>query len=107
MSFRPNTIRSTYSVVEYTPQAYIQTDLDLVFSTLGLPIPAGTGPSPIDFIDGATLQYQEEDFGVNGESNLDLTYAIALRKLRGKLASFDLKLTRDSLSSVGGALSSW
>ena len=51
-----------------------------MFSTLGLKIPAGTGPDPIDFIDGAVLQFEEEDFDVNGESNLDLTYAIGLRK---------------------------
>jgi hypothetical protein len=75
-----NVISATYSVVEYTPQTYIQSDLDLVFKTLGLPIPAGTGPSPIDFIDGAVLQFEQENFNVNGESNLDLTYAIGLRK---------------------------
>jgi len=80
LSAGSNTIRGTYSVVEYTPQAYVQTDLDLVYSTLGLAIPAGTGPDPIDFIDGAVLQYEEQDFNVNGESNLDLTYAIGLRK---------------------------
>jgi tripeptidyl-peptidase I len=71
---------ATYSVVEYTPQTYIQSDLDLLFSTLGLPIPAGTGPSPFVPIDGGELQFQEEDFSVNGESNLDLSYAIGLRK---------------------------
>jgi hypothetical protein len=71
---------ATYSVVEYTPQTYIQSDLDLLFSTLGLPIPAGTGPSPFDSIDGGELQFEEEDFGINGESNLDLSYAIGLRK---------------------------
>lgn len=72
-------IRSSYGVVEYTPQAYVQGDLDLFYSALEPQIAAGTGPI-IDLIDGAVVQTDEQDFGVNGESDLDLEYSIALGK---------------------------
>jgi tripeptidyl-peptidase-1 len=42
-------------------------------------IPAGTGPV-IDLIDGAVVQTTSSGFNYNGESDLDLEYAIALGK---------------------------
>jgi tripeptidyl-peptidase I len=71
--------RSSYAVVEYTPQAYLQPDLDLFFSALVPQIANGTGPI-IDLIDGADVQTEFQDFGENGESDLDLEYSIALGK---------------------------
>ncbi len=71
--------RSSYAVVEYTPQAYLQRDLDLFYSVLAPEIAAGTGPI-VDLIDGAVVQTSEQDFSVNGESDLDLEYSISLGK---------------------------
>jgi tripeptidyl-peptidase-1 len=53
--------------------------LDLFFSSLAPQIANGTGPI-IDLIDGADVQTEFQDFGVNGESDLDLEYSIALGK---------------------------
>lgn len=71
--------RSSYGIVEYTPQAYLQPDLDLFYSNLQRQIPAGNGPT-VDLIDGAVVQTSSQSFNDNGESDLDLQYAIALGK---------------------------
>lgn len=69
--------RSSYGIVEYTPQAYLQPDLNLFYSNLQRQIPAGTGPT-VDLIDGATVQTTTQSFNDNGESDLDIEYAISL-----------------------------
>ncbi|KAG9242153.1 peptidase S8/S53 domain-containing protein [Calycina marina] len=69
--------KSSYGIVEYTPQAYLQDDLNLFYSTLTPYVPQGTAPI-FDSIDGGVLQTTEEDFSLNGESDLDLEYAISL-----------------------------
>ncbi|KAF8849785.1 subtilisin-like protein [Acephala macrosclerotiorum] len=69
--------QSSYGIVEYTPQAYLQTDLNLFYSNLQRQIASGTGPT-VDLIDGATVQTTTQSFDDNGESDLDLQYAIAL-----------------------------
>ncbi|KAE8454178.1 hypothetical protein EG329_005103 [Mollisiaceae sp. DMI_Dod_QoI] len=68
---------SSYGIVEYTPQAYLQPDLDLFYSNLQRQINAGTAPT-VDLIDGATVQTSSQSFNDNGESDLDLQYAISL-----------------------------
>lgn len=63
-------------IVEYTPQAFLQTDLNMFFDSF---LPASVGVSPnIDLIDGATIETQTQSFGLNGESALDLEYAMTL-----------------------------
>ena len=69
--------KSSYGIVEYTPQAYLQTDLNLFYSNLAREIPAGTAPI-LDSIDGGVDQTTTQSFNDNGESDLDLEYAIAL-----------------------------
>jgi tripeptidyl-peptidase-1 len=69
--------RSSYGIVEYTPQAYLQTDLNVFYSNLQRQISSGTGPI-VDLIDGAIVQTTTQSFNANGESDLDLEYAIAL-----------------------------
>lgn len=69
--------KSSYGIVEYTPQAYLQTDLNLFYSNLAREIPAGTAPT-LDSIDGGVDQTTTQSFNDNGESDLDLQYAIAL-----------------------------
>lgn len=51
--------------------------MNLFYTTLSRQIPSGTGPT-IDLIDGAVVQTTTESFDDNGESDLDLEYAIAL-----------------------------
>ncbi|KAH8820611.1 peptidase S8/S53 domain-containing protein [Xylogone sp. PMI_703] len=69
--------RSSYGIVEYTPQAFLQPDLNLFYSNLAREIPSGTAPTT-DLIDGAIVQTTSQSFDNNGESDLDLEYAIAL-----------------------------
>lgn len=77
-SFTNGTLaESSYAVVEYTPQAYLQADLNLFYSSLAREIPAGTAPI-FDSIDGGVDQTTTQSFNDNGESDLDLEYAIAL-----------------------------
>lgn len=69
--------KSSYGIVEYTPQAYLQSDLNLFYSNLAREIPSGTAPI-FDSIDGGVDQTTTQSFNDNGESDLDLEYAIAL-----------------------------
>ncbi|KAG8534297.1 uncharacterized protein KY384_001141 [Bacidia gigantensis] len=69
--------KSSYGIVEYTPQAYLQGDLNLFYSNLATNVPSGTAPT-LDSIDGGVDQTTTQSFNDNGESDLDLEYAIAL-----------------------------
>lgn len=64
-------------IVEYTPQAYLQADLNLFYSNLARQIPSGTAPT-LDGIDGGYVQTTTQTYDDNAESDLDLEYAIAL-----------------------------
>ena len=63
-------------IVEYTPQAYLQGDLDLFFANFSTKQVQKTPTT--DLIDGAVVQTQQESFDFNGESDLDLEYAMTL-----------------------------
>lgn len=77
-NFKNGTLnRSSYGIVEYTPQAYLQSDLNLFYANLARQIPSGTAPT-FDSIDGGVDQTTMQGFNYNGESDLDLEYAIAL-----------------------------
>ncbi|KAK7026138.1 hypothetical protein VNI00_015713 [Paramarasmius palmivorus] len=66
----------TQQIVEYTPQAYLQEDLDLFFRAYTKDL---VGVTPIlQSIDGGFPQRAFQDFAYNVESNLDLQYAVAL-----------------------------
>lgn len=68
--------KNSYGIVEYTPQAYVPSDLDLFFRNFS---PRAVGDRPIlDSIDGGIDQQNFTGFDYNGESNLDLEYAMAL-----------------------------
>ena len=65
-----------YGIVEYTPQAYLQGDLDLFFANFSKNQVQRT---PIfDSIDGGVDQTTNRSFNFNGESDLDLEYAMTL-----------------------------
>lgn len=67
---------NSLGVVEYTPQAYLAADLDHFFANF---TPNAIGQRPIlASIDGGVVQTTNKSFNFNGESNLDLQYAMAL-----------------------------
>ena len=73
-----NTLALTsFAVVEYTPQAFLQADLNLFYKDVWPRVPSGTAPT-FDSVDGGVDQTSDESFDYNGESDLDLEYAIAL-----------------------------
>ncbi|KAH7346722.1 peptidase S8/S53 domain-containing protein [Rhexocercosporidium sp. MPI-PUGE-AT-0058] len=77
--FPPNIIanpKNSYGIVEYTPQAYLPGDLDKFFANF---TPSAVGQRPLlDSIDGGYLQTDRQSFAYNGESDLDLEYAMSL-----------------------------
>lgn len=67
---------NSIGVVEYTPQAYVASDLDLFFRNF---TPKAVGERPIfDSVDGGVVQTTNRSFDYNGESDLDLEYAMSL-----------------------------
>ncbi|EIN08407.1 subtilisin-like protein [Punctularia strigosozonata HHB-11173 SS5] len=70
------TDRNTFGITEFTPQAFLASDLDLFFGNFS-PSQVGTRPITVA-IDGGTVQTTDQSFDFNGESDLDLEYAFAL-----------------------------
>jgi len=70
------TNKNSYGIAEFTPQAYLATDLDLFFRNFS-PSLVGVRPATV-LIDGAVVQTINQSFNNNGESNLDLQYAMGL-----------------------------
>lgn len=74
--FIPLSRTNTIGIVEYTPQAYSAADLDLFFNEYS---PSQVGQRPVlESIDNGVVQTTQTGFGFNGESNLDLQYAMGL-----------------------------
>ena len=65
-----------YGIVEYSPQAYLQGDLDLFFANFSTKQRQRT-PTLVS-IDGGVPQTQATGFEYNGESDLDLEYGMTL-----------------------------
>ncbi|KAH9902589.1 subtilisin-like protein [Cubamyces lactineus] len=71
------THKNSIGIVEYTPQVYIPSDLDMFFSNFSKS-QIGERPDLIS-IDGGTINISYAiGFGYNGESNLDLQYSMSL-----------------------------
>ncbi|EIM82805.1 uncharacterized protein STEHIDRAFT_149190 [Stereum hirsutum FP-91666 SS1] len=68
--------KNSYGIVEFTPQAFLPGDLDLFFANFS-PSQVGQRPNFIS-IDGGVAQTQNQSFDFNGESDLDLEYAMGL-----------------------------
>lgn len=68
--------KHSLAIVEYTPQSVIYKDMDLFFSTFA-PKVKGSRPNLVP-IDGGELNQETTEFGLNGESNLDLQYSMPL-----------------------------
>ena len=90
--------KSSFGVVEYSPQAYLQSDLNMFYKNLAMQVPNNTAPK-LRSVDGGVAQTANQDFQYNGESDLDLEYAIALgmssygdkQKEKGKCEALALK----------------
>lgn len=71
-----STDKNTFGVVEFTPQAFLQPDLDLFFTNFSAS-QVGQQPQLVS-IDGGVAQTTNQSFDFNGESDLDLEYAMSL-----------------------------
>ncbi|KAK1980246.1 Pro-kumamolisin [Colletotrichum cereale] len=67
---------NTLGIVEYTPQAFLQSDLDMFFDEFE-PRLKGTGPI-VTLVGNAVVQTKNQSFNLNGESALDLEFAMAM-----------------------------
>ncbi|KIJ52628.1 hypothetical protein M422DRAFT_43457 [Sphaerobolus stellatus SS14] len=77
INYKPiSTKKNTFGIVEYTPQAFLQPDLDLFFKNFSAH-QVQTTPTFVA-IDGGVAQTQEQSFNFNGESSLDLEYGMTL-----------------------------
>ncbi|KAL4071281.1 peptidase S8/S53 domain-containing protein [Scleroderma yunnanense] len=70
------TDRNSYGIVEYTPQAFVQSDLQLFAKNYSHDL-VGKSPGLVS-IDGGVVQTTQTGIDYNGESNLDLQYGMAL-----------------------------
>ena len=71
-----NVQKSPFGIVEYTPQSYLQEDLDVFFANFSKRQRQKT-PTLVS-IDGGAPQTEFQGFGYNGESDLDLQYGMTL-----------------------------
>ncbi|GJJ08474.1 hypothetical protein Clacol_002692 [Clathrus columnatus] len=70
------TNKNTFGIAEYTPQAFLQPDLDLFFQNFSSN-QALKSPILVS-IDGGVAQTTNQSFNFNGESSLDLEYGMTL-----------------------------
>lgn len=89
-------------IVEYTPQAYRQSDLDKFFADYA-PGLANKNPKLVS-IDGGYAQTTNVSFDYNGESNLDLEYSMALSELSTTLYQVGDPIESGSFSDFLDAL---
>ncbi|KAF8860460.1 subtilisin-like protein [Acephala macrosclerotiorum] len=68
---------SSYGIVEFTPNGYLQSDLNLFYASLATNAPTGYAPT-LKSIDSRVNQQMYQGFAYNGDADLDLQYAIAL-----------------------------
>ncbi|EGO26352.1 hypothetical protein SERLADRAFT_463329 [Serpula lacrymans var. lacrymans S7.9] len=72
------TSKNSFGIVEYTPEAYLQSDMDLFAEKYANILnSAQFAPNTIS-IDGGIIQTTNKGFADNGESNLDLQYGMTL-----------------------------
>lgn len=67
---------NTLGIVEYTPQAFLQSDLDMFFKEF-MPKMKDSSPQVV-LLDNAIVQTENKSFNFNGESALDLEFAMSL-----------------------------
>ncbi|KAJ2891253.1 hypothetical protein MKZ38_000692 [Zalerion maritima] len=67
---------NTLGIVEYTPQAFLQTDLDTFFTDFKTELVAK--PPIVSLLANGVVQQNDTGFEFNGESGLDLEYAMEM-----------------------------
>lgn len=67
---------NSLGVVEFSPQVYLQEDLDSFFANFSVDQVQRT--PTLQAINGATLESPERSFAYNGESDIDLEYSMTL-----------------------------
>ncbi|KAF3797037.1 Aorsin [Colletotrichum gloeosporioides] len=67
---------NTLGIVEYTPQAFLQSDLDMYFKEFEPRLEKT--PPIVTLVGNAVVQTQNQSFRFNGESALDLEFAMAM-----------------------------
>lgn len=103
---------SSYGIVEYGFQSYLPTDLDLFFANFSTS-QVGARPT-LNSVDGGSPQSLIKTFEFNGESDLDLQYAMVCFELR-KISHFypPILLTQytiyidSGVSSTSDSVPSW
>ncbi|KIJ66024.1 hypothetical protein HYDPIDRAFT_87864 [Hydnomerulius pinastri MD-312] len=70
------TDKNSYGIVEYTPEAYLQTDINMFAMNFSQGL-YGKAPYMVS-IDGGYAQTEYQGFDYNGESDLDLQYGMGL-----------------------------
>ncbi|EGO00782.1 hypothetical protein SERLA73DRAFT_71753 [Serpula lacrymans var. lacrymans S7.3] len=70
------TAKNSFGIVEYTPEAYLQTDINLFAMNFSEGL-YGVSPYMVS-IDGGYAQTEYQGFDYNGESDLDLQYGMTL-----------------------------
>ncbi|KAJ3794437.1 peptidase S8/S53 domain-containing protein [Lentinula aff. detonsa] len=68
---------NSFGIVEYTPQTFNQSDMDLFFTNYSIPELVGRPPLQVS-IDGGYQQTFNQSFDYVGESHLDLQYGMGL-----------------------------
>ncbi|KAG8220430.1 peptidase S8/S53 domain-containing protein [Butyriboletus roseoflavus] len=79
--------KNSYGIVEYTPESFRQDDLNIFAKNFSSDL-YGVSPTMVS-IDGGALSSQET-FDINGESNLDLQYAMNLVTKKQKVTLYQV-----------------
>ncbi|KAJ8520505.1 hypothetical protein ONZ45_g2694 [Pleurotus djamor] len=82
------TDKNSFGVVEYTPQAFLQSDLDMFHFNYSREI-MGKTPDYHSIV-GGVLQTQVQNFAYNGESDLDLEYAMNLATVKQNITLYQV-----------------
>ncbi|KIJ15541.1 hypothetical protein PAXINDRAFT_99416 [Paxillus involutus ATCC 200175] len=80
--------KNSYGIVEYTPQAYVQSDLNIFATNFSQGL-VGVAPQVVS-IDGGYVQTEHTGFDYNGESNLDLQYGMNLVTSKQKVTLYQV-----------------
>jgi tripeptidyl-peptidase-1 len=90
--------KNSLAVVEYTPQAFLQSDLDMFYRNFS---PSHVGRSPnVVSIDGGYDQTDYQGFEYNGESDLDIQYVEAASPCLGRMPNQSSSDTRRRLLAL-------
>ncbi|KAJ8502390.1 hypothetical protein ONZ45_g11805 [Pleurotus djamor] len=98
--------KNSFGVVEYTPQAYLQADLDMFHSNYSKEI-VGKSPNLVSILGGVAQTYVQ-GWGYNGESDLDLEYAMNLATVKQNITLYQVGASFNNfLNAIDGSYCSF